>query len=62
MLFHELEDGMYSVTSYFCAKVNAARVQQGAASLHALKLCKTRACSLRARRSWGSYRNTVCSP
>lgn len=25
MLYHELEDGMYSVTSYFFAKVNKMR-------------------------------------
>lgn len=45
MLYHELEDGMYSVTSYFFAKVEKKKkthtqthtepLQQGSASLHA---------------------------
>lgn len=26
MLYHELEDGMYSITSYFFAKVNNCQV------------------------------------
>lgn len=36
MLYHELEDGMYSVTSYFFAKVSPPPTfdQQGAALLH----------------------------
>ncbi len=35
MLYHELEDGMYSVTSYFFAKVSLLHLQQGSVSLHA---------------------------
>lgn len=35
MLYHELEDGMYSVTSYFFAKVSLLGLQQGSAALHA---------------------------
>lgn len=35
MLYHELEDGMYSVTSYFFAKVSILHLQQGSVSLHA---------------------------
>lgn len=35
MLYHELEDGMYSVTSYFFAKVSLLGLQQGSAVLHA---------------------------
>lgn len=34
MLYHELEDGMYSVTSYFFAKVIHIDHQQGSVSLH----------------------------
>lgn len=34
MLYHELEDGMYSVTSYFFAKVSHILHHQGAAALH----------------------------
>lgn len=34
MLYHELEDGMYSVTSYFFAKVSCKFHHQVAAVLH----------------------------
>lgn len=55
MLHHELEDGMYSVTSYFFAKVNLFHLQQGSASLHVAPpltamhssvTCKVNVCSL----------------
>lgn len=39
MLYHELEDGMYSVTSYFFAKVSPQFDQQGAALLHNCCCC-----------------------
>jgi len=35
MLYHELKDGMYSVTSYFFAKVNPRDLQQGSVPLRA---------------------------
>lgn len=38
MLYHELEDGMYSVTSYFFAKVTVFSLQQGSTSLHRAEL------------------------
>lgn len=39
MLYHELEDGMYSVTSYFFAKVSFLLLQQGSVLLHAGVIC-----------------------
>lgn len=65
MLYHELEDGMYSVTSYFFAKVGLLRLQQGAASLHAAAQPLRRSGLwpvFSTLRSWESYRSTVCSP
>lgn len=65
MLYHELEDGMYSVTSYFFAKVTVFSLQQGSTSLQGLSYASEGVnvrCCFCVCRSWGSYRSTACSP